>query len=143
FAAEHLTMREVLNRPRIHCASASAPQTPRDPLGEVLRGAEPRTTRERRWRAREPRRPQFRRPWQCLYFLPEPQGQGAFRWTLPQVDGSSGSISACAALLARAGCQGEESSSLISFSPVEASMWVSSRPSKSPSGARGGGRWTT
>ncbi len=39
---------------------------------------------------------QARRPWQCLYFLPEPQGQGALRGTLPQVAGSFGSI--CAAM---------------------------------------------
>ena len=31
------------------------------------------------------------RPWQCLYFLPEPQGQGSLRPTLPQLDGSFGS----------------------------------------------------
>ncbi len=29
-------------------------------------------------------------PWQCLNFLPEPQGQGALRETFPQVDGSFG-----------------------------------------------------
>ena len=35
------------------------------------------------------------RPWQCLYFLPDPQGQGALRETLPQVagiDGRGGSV---------------------------------------------------
>ena len=30
-------------------------------------------------------------PWQCLYFLPEPQGQGLLRETLPQVAGALGS----------------------------------------------------
>jgi hypothetical protein len=29
-------------------------------------------------------------PWQCLYFLPEPQGQVSLRPTLPQVDWSLG-----------------------------------------------------
>jgi len=34
------------------------------------------------------------RPWQCLYFLPEPQGQGALRGVAAQVEGSAGSTSA-------------------------------------------------
>ena len=34
------------------------------------------------------------RPWQCLYFLPEPHGQGALRGTLPQLAGSSRSMTA-------------------------------------------------
>ena len=29
-------------------------------------------------------------PWQCLYFLPEPQGQGALRGVRDQVEGSAG-----------------------------------------------------
>ena len=28
-------------------------------------------------------------PWQCLYFLPDPQGQASLRPTLPHVEGSS------------------------------------------------------
>ena len=47
---------------------------------------------DRVWRARaegpEPFRPC---PWQCLYFLPEPQGQGSLRPLGPQVPGRSGS----------------------------------------------------
>src|SRR5256885_12606666 len=35
-------------------------------------------------------------PWQCLYFLPEPQGQSSLRPTLPQVAGFCGSRSAAA-----------------------------------------------
>src|SRR6185437_5663468 len=31
------------------------------------------------------------RPWQCLYFLPEPHGQSSLRPTLPQVAGFLGS----------------------------------------------------
>src|SRR5690606_29955782 len=38
--------------------------------------------------------PQTRLPWQCLYFLPEPQGQAALRPMRPQVAGSLGSNSA-------------------------------------------------
>lgn len=34
---------------------------------------------------------QFRRPWQCLYFLPDPQGHGALRGVPFQVAGSEGS----------------------------------------------------
>ena len=34
------------------------------------------------------------RPWQCLYFLPDPQGQGALRGVAAQVEGSAGSTSA-------------------------------------------------
>ena len=33
-------------------------------------------------------------PWQCLYFLPDPQGQGSLRPTRPQLEGSFGSRSA-------------------------------------------------
>src|ERR1700738_2645977 len=36
-------------------------------------------------------------PWQCLYFLPEPQGQSSLRPILPQVAGFFGSRSAVAA----------------------------------------------
>lgn len=32
-------------------------------------------------------------PWQYLYFLPDPQGQGALRGVVPQVSGRAGSIS--------------------------------------------------
>lgn len=42
-------------------------------------------------------RPQTRpqtRPWQCLYFLPDPQGHGALRGVAAQVEGSAGSTSA-------------------------------------------------
>ena len=35
-------------------------------------------------------------PWQCLYFLPEPQGHASLRPTLPHVDGSFGSRSVAA-----------------------------------------------
>ena len=34
------------------------------------------------------------RPWQCLYFFPEPQGHGALRGVAAQVEGSAGSTSA-------------------------------------------------
>ena len=34
------------------------------------------------------------RPWQCLYFFPEPQGQGALRGVADQVEGSFASTSA-------------------------------------------------
>src|SRR6202163_3326963 len=36
-------------------------------------------------------------PWQCLYFLPEPQGQSSLRPTLPQLAGFLGSRLAVAA----------------------------------------------
>gem|GEM_PF-4639759 len=34
-------------------------------------------------------------PWQCLYFLPEPQGQGALRGVDPHVSGFCGSNTFC------------------------------------------------
>ena len=34
------------------------------------------------------------RPWQCLYFFPDPQGQGALRGVAAQVEGSFASTSA-------------------------------------------------
>src|SRR4051812_25108475 len=37
--------------------------------------------------------PQPYLPWQCLYFLPEPQGQSSLRPTLPQLAGFFGSRS--------------------------------------------------
>ena len=40
-----------------------------------------------RRRTDAPGRLNVSRPWQCLYFLPEPQGQGALRGTLPQLEG--------------------------------------------------------
>lgn len=40
---------------------------------------------------RASRNPQLSRPWQCLYFFPDPHGQGALRDALRQVDGSFGS----------------------------------------------------
>jgi hypothetical protein len=42
-------------------------------------------------------------PWQCLNFLPEPQGQAALRDTFPQVDVSFGSTSDALADLLRTG----------------------------------------
>lgn len=45
----------------------------------------------------------YARPWQCLYFFPEPQGQGALRGVAAQVEGSFGSTSA-ATSGARAAC---------------------------------------
>jgi hypothetical protein len=41
------------------------------------------------------------RPWQCLNFLPEPQGQGALRATLPQLEGSLGSTARLPAVRGR------------------------------------------
>src|SRR6267142_4063259 len=38
------------------------------------------------------------RPWQCLYFLPEPQGQSSLRPILPQLEGFFGSRLAALAL---------------------------------------------
>src|SRR3954469_2341776 len=44
----------------------------------------------RRERGDWPPRNQPNRPWQCLYFLPEPHGHMSLRPTLPQVVGSFG-----------------------------------------------------
>src|SRR4051794_1390201 len=55
------------------------------------------------------------RPWQCLYFLPEPQGQSSLRPTLPQVDWFFGSR--LAALAFGAGAS-ETSAKAIASSPV-------------------------
>ncbi len=53
----------------------------------------PVTRPEARPGARPQTGPQTR-PWQCLYFLPEPQGQAALRGVAAQVEGSAGSTSA-------------------------------------------------
>ena len=51
-----------------------------------------------------------KRPWQCLYFLPDPHGQTSLRPTLPQLVGSRGLRSAPPPLPfplpAKAGCSG-------------------------------------
>src|SRR5262249_59621386 len=63
-------------------------------------------------------------PWQCLNFLPDPQGQGSLRPTLPQLDGSFGLRSACASfpLPTNAGASAGASSS----SPVVGSTLCAS-----------------
>src|SRR3954469_11631913 len=59
------------------------------------------------------------RPWQCLYFLPEPQGHWSLRPTLPQVVGSFGFRSGAAEppLPSNIGAS-EASANDISSSPV-------------------------
>src|SRR5215510_12711739 len=68
-------------------------------------------------------------PWQCLYFLPEPHGQGSLRPTLPQLAGFFGSRSATRSNPLRPlGADGtsETSASAISSSPVVGStLWAS------------------
>src|SRR5690606_847848 len=58
-----------------------------------------------------------RTPWQCLNFLPEPQGQGSLRPTLPQVEGSDG-----LRVLAGTGPAATRAICSNSSSPVVASM---------------------
>ena len=58
-------------------------------------------------------------PWQCLYFLPEPHGQGSLRPTRPQVEGSFGSRSSGATKGRPAKAVAEPSAK--SFWPVVAS----------------------
>src|SRR3954469_4374218 len=59
--------------------------------------------------------PHASRPWQCLYFLPEPQGQSSLRPTLPQLEGFFGSR--LAALAFGAGAS-DTLANAISSSPV-------------------------
>ena len=59
--------------------------------------------------------------WQCLYFLPEPQGQASLRPTLPQVEGLCGSRFGRRRRRRRS--LGSRSPSSKSSSPVVASMW--------------------
>jgi hypothetical protein len=65
--------------------------------------AQARITRARRAPAARLSADTQPRPWQCLYFFPEPQGQGALRGVAAQVDGSFASTSA-ATIGARAAC---------------------------------------
>ena len=67
-------------------------------------------------------RPHAYRPWQCLNFLPEPQGQDSLRPTLPQLLGSEGLRSVCASppFPANAGASPAEASDN-SSSPVAGS----------------------
>src|SRR5215475_7588501 len=70
------------------------------------------------------------RPWQCLYFLPEPQGHASLRPTLPQLVGSRGLRSAARAmpllpLPTNAGASGASANAIWS-SPVDGStLWAS------------------
>src|SRR5262245_28152351 len=71
------------------------------------------------------------RPWQCLYFLPEPHGQASLRPTLPQLDGSLGLRAAAAAaapevMPARASVSAPARASASSSSPVEGSSLCAS-----------------
>src|SRR6185312_4454000 len=54
-------------------------------------------------------------PWQCLYFLPEPQGQGSLRPTLPQVAGLFASRSAEAGVTSGIGGWASSSSPVSGF----------------------------
>src|SRR5690606_10090715 len=87
---------------RFPLASAVAPATRHEPEGFP---ADRRSDRGgRAW----PPPAQCRRPWQCLYFLPDPQGQGALRPTLPQLSGrpAPGPAAAAAASVGRGGGAG-------------------------------------
>src|ERR1700694_5553378 len=52
-------------------------------------------------------------PWQCLYFLPLPQGQSSLRPTLPQLAGFFGSRSAVAAGTSEAPANASSSSPVL------------------------------
>src|SRR6185436_5129866 len=87
------------------------------------------------WQERAENRPHSCLPWQCLYFLPEPQGHGALRETLPQVEGSLGLRAPAARLVcsgARRSAAGPSdripaasaaSAMASSSSPVKGSTW--------------------
>src|ERR1700694_2221658 len=73
------------------------------------------------------RRSHVNRPWQCLYFLPEPHGQGSLRPTLPHDFGSLGLR--CAERAAEkppAATPAGASASAISSSPVAGSTLCAS-----------------
>src|SRR6266481_73357 len=81
------------------------------------------------------------RPWQCLYFLPEPQGQASLRPTLPQLEGSSGLRSGAAAPAVipwRARVSAPARARASSSSPVEGSILCASMYGKL-AGSSGGG----
>lgn len=54
-------------------------------------GLPPPGRRERRRGTQTGDAPPQIAPWQCLNFLPDPQGQGSFREGLPQLAGSASS----------------------------------------------------
>jgi hypothetical protein len=69
---------------------------------------------------------QAKLPWQCLYFLPEPQGQASLRPTRPQVDWSLGLRSSAATTRLSSSTATEPSPK--SSSPVVPSMWWPKHP---------------
>src|SRR5450631_1655818 len=71
-------------------------------------------------------------PWQCLYFLPEPQGQSSLRPTLPQLAGFFGSR------LAVAAGTSEAPANAISSSPVFGSSLCASITGSTGCGSSGG-----
>src|SRR5262245_62008783 len=71
---------------------------------------------------------QAKRPWQCLYFLPEPHGHASLRPTLPQLAGFFGSRTVARSVPKPLGADGtsDTSASAISSSPVTGStLWAS------------------
>src|SRR5229473_7979894 len=82
----HLTMNRFMALPPIDGAIALAPNEPQATRcrAEVKPRSVPCDC------ARPSGEAHANRPWQCLYFLPEPHGQGSLRPTLPQDFGSPG-----------------------------------------------------
>src|SRR5260370_13930898 len=82
----HLTMTRFMAPPPIDGAIALAPNEPQ--ATPCRAEGKPRSVPCDR--ARPSGEAHANRPWQCLYFLPEPHGQGSLRPTLPQDFGSPG-----------------------------------------------------
>src|SRR5580692_312556 len=80
-------------------------------------------------------KPQAYLPWQCLYFLPEPQGQSSLRPTLPQLAGLLGSR--CSAVPAWPGTS-EALAKAISSSPVSGLSLCASIAGSGCCGSSGG-----
>src|ERR1700681_1564515 len=74
-------------------------------------------------------------PWQCLYFLPEPQGQSSLRPILPQLAGFFGSRSGVAMGTSQALAKASSSSPVFG-----SSLWASMRGS---AGCSSGGTIST
>ena len=82
--------------PRWAGATSHRPNTTTAAAAPKAAATRPSSTRPSPGRGTPPGGPggQAIRPWQCLYFLPEPQGHGALRGVCFQVLGSAGSATA-------------------------------------------------
>ena len=84
----------VARRARVRLPAGQIVEVAAEAVCNAANIARARITRARRAPAARLSADTQPRPWQCLYFFPDPQGQGALRGVAAQVEGSFGSTAA-------------------------------------------------